>query len=208
MSAADRTQRGACVETIHRQAVHLGRLIDDLLDISHLIRDRLEFKYARIDLRSPLKTALEAASALITARRHELQITLAPQPIKVEADHVRLSQMFGNVLTNAAKYTPEGGRIDVALEHAEGWATVRIRDSGIGIAAEDLPHVFEPFYQVNAAQAHARGGLGIGLALVQRIAQCHGGTVEVRSAGLGSGSEFVIRLPSRTHHNQTSDHGQ
>lgn len=194
-AALDPKQAGACIDMIRRQAAHLGRLVDDLLDISRVIRDRLDLKRERLDLRSAVSAALEAASSDINARKQRIEVSLPPEPVYVEGDAVRLAQVFGNLLSNAAKYTPQGGEIRVAAERNGRWAIVRVRDSGIGIAPEHLPHVFEPFYQVDSSLAHAQGGLGIGLALVRRIAEFHGGSAEVHSEGRGTGSEFTVRLP-------------
>ncbi|HEX4025443.1 MAG TPA: ATP-binding protein, partial [Steroidobacteraceae bacterium] len=193
--ALDTTQVHNFVDMIRRQAGQLCRLVDDLLDLSHVIRDRLELKLERTDLREAITTAVEATSELLKAHRHRLQLQLPAQPIDLYADHVRLSQLFGNLLTNAVKYTSEEGHIELTAERNGQWAIVRVRDCGMGIAAEDLPHLFEPFYQAESSLVHAHGGLGIGLALVRRIAQLHGGSVSAHSAGPGQGSEFVVRLP-------------
>ena len=193
--ALEPQQMSNCVDMIHRQSSQLGRLVDDLLDLSHVVRNRLELKRERTDLRDPIKTALEAIAEPLRVHRHQLNFQLPERQLMLDADPVRLGQLFGNLLTNAVKYTPQAGRIDVSAERAGEWALVRVRDSGLGIAAEHLPHVFEPFYQVDHSLAHAHGGLGIGLALVRRIAQLHGGSVSVHSAGLGQGSEFTVRLP-------------
>lgn len=189
------TQASGCVEMIRRQAAHLAHLVDDLLDVSRVIHDRFELKRERVDLNAVVATAIEATAELVRARRHALDVSLPPGPVELEGDPVRLTQMAGNLLTNAAKYTPEGGRITVLVERDARSATFRVRDTGIGIEPGELPHLFELFYQVDSSLSHARGGLGIGLALVQRIAQLHGGTVAAHSAGPGRGSEFVVRLP-------------
>lgn len=191
----EHTQSSHCVDLIRRQATHVGRLVDDLLDISRAVRDRLEIKRAHIDLRQALEDALQAVATLVNQHRHTLEVAIPAEPVPVEADAVRITQVFENILTNAAKYTPTAGTLQVALEISGEWAVVRVRDSGIGLAAQDLALVFEPFYQVNTSLTRARGGLGIGLALVRRIVQLHSGTVQAFSAGPGSGCEFVIRLP-------------
>lgn len=191
----EHTQSSHCVDMIRRQATHVGRLVEDLLDISRAVRDRLEIKRAHMDLRPALQDALQAVGTLINQHRHRLEVAIPAEPVPVEADAVRITQAFENILTNAAKYTPAAGTLQVALETAGEWAVVRVRDSGIGLAAEDLALVFEPFYQVDASITRAQGGLGIGLALVRRIVQLHSGTVQAFSAGPGSGCEFVIRLP-------------
>ena len=194
-SALDPAQLNTCVDMIRRQAAHLSRLVEDLLDMSRVIRDGLEFRHEPVDLCSAVAAALETTDGLIRSRHHTLKITTPPQPVHVQADPVRLAQIFGNLLANAAKYTPQGGSIHVAVESDANWAVIRVRDSGVGIAPEELPHVFEPFYQANPGGS-APGGLGIGLALVQRIVQLHGGTIEASSAGHDRGSEFIVRLPA------------
>jgi len=197
------SQASGCVEMIRRQAAHLARLVNDLLDVSRVILDRLELERERIDLNSVVATAVEATAELVKARRHTLDVSLPPGRVELMADQVRLAQLVGNLLTNAAKYTPEGGCIAVAVERDARWATIRVRDSGIGIAPGELPHLFELFYQVDTSLSHTGGGLGIGLALVHRIAQLHGGTVTAHSAGPGRGSEFVVRLPLALHRQET-----
>ncbi|MGH8143230.1 MAG: ATP-binding protein [Steroidobacteraceae bacterium] len=199
MVALNATQAQNCVDMIRRQAGQLCRLVDDLLDLSYVIRDRLELKLERTDLCEAIRAAVEATSELLKAHRHQLRLRLPAQPVDLFADHSRLSQLFGNLLTNAIKYTPDEGRIELAIEqeieHGARWVSVRVRDSGMGISPEHLPHLFEPFYQADSALVHAHGGLGIGLALVRRIAQLHGGSVSAHSAGPGQGSEFLVRLP-------------
>ena len=191
----EHTQSSHCVDMIRRQATHLGRLVEDLLDISRAVRDRLEIKRAPIDLRQALEDALQAVDALIKQHRHRLEVAIPAEPVLVEADAVRITQAFENILTNAAKYTPTSGALQVALESSGDWAVVRVRDSGVGLAAEDLALIFEPFYQVDASITRAQGGLGIGLALVRRIVQLHSGTVQALSAGPGCGCEFIVQLP-------------
>ena len=192
---ANETQSGRCVEIIRRQAAHLGRLVEDLLDVSRAVRDRLEIKREVLELQLPLRGAVTTVEGLVNQHRHRLRVALPEESVLVEADPVRLAQVFENILTNAVKYTPSGGTIDVELERSGEWAVVRIRDCGVGLTAEDLALVFEPFYQVGASLTRAHGGLGIGLALVRRIVQLHSGTVHVISAGPGCGCEFIVRLP-------------
>lgn len=192
----EETQIRACGDVVRRQSQRLARVIDDLLDISRIVQDRLELRPERIDARHALRAALEAADPLIRSRGHEVHAEWAREPLWTNADEARLAQAFENVIANAAKYTPPSGRISVLAERAGPCVTVRILDTGIGISEQDLPHVFDPFYQAEASRGHAHGGLGIGLALVRRIVQLHGGTVEAHSAGPGRGSEMVIRLPA------------
>lgn len=190
----DTSTVNSCIDMIRRQAAQMGRLADDLLDLSHVVRDRLALKRERIDLRDCIRTAIEATQESLRARGHQMQLTLPPNRVQLDADPVRLSQLFGNLLTNAIKYTPYGGLIEVLLEREGSWADLRVRDSGIGISAENLPHVFEPFYQAGNSLQHTQGGLGIGLALARRIVLLHGGSIEAHSAGPGRGSEFRVRL--------------
>ncbi|WP_119153255.1 PAS domain S-box protein [Caldimonas tepidiphila] len=182
-------------EVIERQVRHLSRLIDDLLDLSRLTLNKLGLQPRHIALREVIDGALETVLPLVERRQHELGVELPPQDIVLEGDPVRLVQVFQNLLDNAAKYTPTGGRITVSAECRDRLVEVRVRDSGIGIGAAMLERVFEMFYQGERPAREGGGGLGIGLTLVQRLVQMHGGSIEARSAGEGQGSEFVVRLP-------------
>ncbi|MBP3959510.1 response regulator [Gemmata sp. G18] len=177
-----------------RQVDHLGRLVDDLLDVSRITRGKVELRLEAVDLNAVLARAAEAARPLIDARRHRLVVTQPGRPVMVSADPTRLAQVVGNLLTNAAKYSDEGGRIDLILEE-DGVAIVRVRDTGLGIPAEMLPRVFDLFTQVGRTLDRSDGGLGIGLTLVKSLVELHGGTVSAASAGPGEGSEFTVRLP-------------
>jgi PAS domain S-box-containing protein len=190
---------------IARQAQHLTRLIDDLLDVSRVTRGKVQLRTEPVELRAVLDRAVETSRPLIDARRHELTVSLPPAPMRVEADPTRLAQVVSNLLNNAAKYTPEGGRIWLSAEPGSapagpaggnGGVVVRVRDTGAGIAPDFLPHVFDLFTQGEHSLARSEGGLGIGLALVRRLVELHGGTVEAASDGPGRGSEFVLRLPA------------
>jgi signal transduction histidine kinase len=180
---------------IDRQVNHLTRLIDDLLDVSRITRSRLELKRQRIDLLDVVRAAVDASRAGCDQLEHELSITLPEQPQPVEADIVRLTQVFSNLLSNAMKFTPTGRPIRVILEAGPNTAQVTVKDSGIGIDAEHLPHVFDMFYQVDSSIGRSHGGLGIGLMLVKKLVELHGGSVEARSAGRDHGSEFIVSLP-------------
>jgi PAS domain S-box-containing protein len=187
----------AARDVIERQLRQLVHLVDDLLDVSRISQGKLELRRERIELQAVLRNAVETSRPLIDASRHELVIEPGPVPgLVVDGDMTRLTQVVSNLLNNAAKYTPAGGRIAIstALDGAE--AVVRVSDTGIGIPAERLPDVFEMFAQVDRASALARGGLGIGLALVKRLVEMHGGSVAVASAGQGQGSRFEVRLPA------------
>ena len=186
---------GPALVTMERQVAHLVRLVDDLLDISRITQDKLELKTARVTLAQVLDPALEACRPLADAARHALEVDVPADAIWLEGDAVRLTQVFGNLLHNAVKYTPPGGRI--VLEARRDGASVRVavRDSGVGIAPETAPRIFDLFAQAAPAAEHVHGGLGIGLSLTRRIAEMHGGRVDVSSDGPGRGSEFVVRLP-------------
>ncbi|HEU5135088.1 MAG TPA: ATP-binding protein [Steroidobacteraceae bacterium] len=195
--AADERQRKWGREVIARQVQRMSLLLDDLLDVSRITRGQLELKKDYVDLKSVIGIAVETARPLLDAKQHQLTVQLPAENIKLEADPLRLSQVIGNLLTNAAKYTDPQGRIALwaRLENAE--LVIGIRDSGIGLTQESLPGLFTMFSQVNSAIDRAEGGLGIGLALVKGLVVLHGGRVEVRSEGLGRGSEFIVHLPHR-----------
>ncbi len=180
---------------LDRQVQLMARLLEDLLDVSRISRNRLELRMERVELAAVLDGALETSRPVIEAASHELTLTLPPEPIHLEADPVRLAQVFANLLNNAAKYTDEGGRIRLTAERQGSHAIVSVRDSGIGIAAEVLPNIFEIFSQAKLASVRSQDGLGIGLSLVKGLVGLHGGSVEARSDGPGRGSEFVVRLP-------------
>lgn len=182
-------------ELMERQLSHMVRLIDDLLDISRLSRDKLELRRARVLLSDVVASAVETVRPMIAAAGHRLSVTLPAEPIYLDADLTRLSQVFGNLLGNSAKYTAHGGRILLAAERDGEWVRVSITDNGIGIPHESLPTVFEMFSQVDRTIERSTGGLGIGLALVQGLVRMHSGTVEVTSPGDGLGSTFTVRLP-------------
>ena len=182
-------------DVIDRQVDHLTRLVDDLLDVSRITRGRLEIRRARADLGEILRGAADTIQAVIQGRGQRLHVSLPPEPVWVEADVVRLTQVFLNLFDNASKFTPEGGTIWLAAEGTEGQAVVRLRDTGAGITSEELPQLFQMFYQIRRSTAGMQGGLGIGLALVRRLVELHGGSVDATSEGLDLGSEFVVRLP-------------
>jgi PAS domain S-box-containing protein len=195
--AADERQRKWGREVIARQVERMSLLLDDLLDVSRITRNQLELKKDYVDLKSVVGVAVETARPLLDAKRHKLHVSLPTESVKLEADPLRLSQVIGNLLTNAAKYTdPEGNiALTARLENAE--LVISIRDDGIGLAGEVIPALFTMFSQVNSAIDRAEGGLGIGLALVKGLVALHGGRVEVKSAGLGKGSEFIVHLPHK-----------
>jgi two-component system CheB/CheR fusion protein len=178
-----------------RQLHHMTRLIDDLLDVSRITSGRIELRRERVDLGATMNIVAGVLRPRFETARHELVVDLPSEPIIVHADPVRLGQIVENFLTNALKYTDPGGRIELSATVEGDQAVLRVRDSGIGIAPEVLPSIWDPFFQAEPSGARARSGLGIGLTLVRRIVDLHGGTVEARSEGPGQGSEFTARLP-------------
>ncbi len=180
---------------LERQVDQMARLVDDLLDVSRITRGKIELRRTRVELAGLVQDAVEAARPQVQCMDHELTVTIPPAPIHLYADSARLTQIVGNLLNNACKFTDRGGRIGLIVEREGTQAIIRVRDTGIGISADQLPRVFEMFMQVDTSLERSVGGLGIGLTLVKNLAELHGGTVEVQSAGLGRGSEFVVRLP-------------
>jgi two-component system, chemotaxis family, CheB/CheR fusion protein len=189
---ASATERA--LEIITRQTSRMSRLIDDLLDVSRITRGIVELRRQRVDLRCVIDAAIESNEARMAEKRQEFQRTRLPAPIWLDADAVRLEQVISNLLGNAVKYTPASGSIDLRVEREPGWVVVRVRDSGIGVAVSMLSQIFEPFTQER--REVGTDGLGIGLTVVRSLVELHGGTVVAHSAGLGLGSEFVVRLPS------------
>jgi signal transduction histidine kinase len=185
-------------ELLGRQVQHLMRLIEDLLDVSRVTSGRVRLQAEIMDLKTAITQSVDAAQPLIDSRRHDLSLELPAQPMHVHADAVRLTQVFGNLLTNAAKYMEEGGRIYVSAAAEAGpapRAIVRIRDEGPGLPAEMLESVFDLFTQAESTSGRTQSGLGIGLALVRSLVELHGGSVRARSDGPGHGCEFVVELP-------------
>jgi PAS domain S-box-containing protein len=183
-------------DLLDRQVQHLVRLIDDLLDVSRISRGKLQLRKERVELRVVLDSALEVARPLIEAAGHELELSLPARPVHLDADPVRLAQVFCNLLDNACKFTARGGRIRVSAEQSEAEVVVSVADSGRGIAPEQLEHVFDMFAQLPAAPERVRSGLGIGLALTRGLVEMHGGLIAAHSEGLGRGSTFEVRLPA------------
>ena len=183
-------------EIIERQVHQMTRLVDDLLDVSRITQDRLELRRERVVLAQVLREAVEMSRPMISQENHELEVSLPHDPVLLDADAARLAQVFSNLLNNSAKYTPAGGRIALCAWCEGPEVLVSVKDNGVGISPEMLPQVFEMFLQVDRSAGRAQGGLGIGLTLVKRLVALHGGTIEARSDGLGTGSEFVVRLPA------------
>jgi PAS domain S-box-containing protein len=180
---------------MERQVQHLVRLVDDLLDVSRVMRAKIELRREPIELGTVIARAVETAQPLIEVQGHRLELSLPQEPMLVEGDTVRLAQVVGNLLTNSAKYTDANGNIWVSVAREGGMAVLKVRDNGIGIAPDMLPHVFELFVQADHSTSKAQGGLGIGLTLAKNLTEMHGGTIEAHSPGLGAGCEFTVRLP-------------
>ena len=182
-------------DVISRQVEHLVRLVDDLLDISRITGGKIQLRLEPVDVSVAVARAVETSRPLIDARRHELTVTLPPQPECVKADLVRLAQVLANLLNNAAKYTEDGGRIVLDVVRVGDEIVFRVRDNGIGIAPEMIGSVFDLFTQIDRSIDRSQGGLGVGLTLVRELVEMHGGSVEAHSGGANRGSEFVVRLP-------------
>jgi PAS domain S-box-containing protein len=183
-------------EVVERQVKHLARLIDDLLDVSRITRGKIGLRKESLDLSPVVSSAVETVRPLLEERKHELSLSLINGGLRLEADPLRLEQILVNLLTNAAKYTDAGGQISLTARHEGDDVVIRIRDTGMGITPELLPRVFDLFAQGDRTSARSEGGLGIGLTLVQKLAEMHGGTVTAKSEGTGKGSEFTVRLPA------------
>ena len=183
------------LDVMVRQVNQLTRLVEDLLDVSRVSRGRIDLRRQRLNLGEVLRDAVRSNQALLDARRHTLRVTIADTALMVDADPVRLTQVFANLLHNAAKYTDPGGSIVISVERELDAALIRITDTGVGITPELLPRVFELFTQAPVSLARAQGGLGIGLTLVRNLVELHGGQVSAQSAGAEMGSTFLVRLP-------------
>lgn len=183
-------------EVIERQVKHLTRLIDDLLDVSRISTGKIQLKPVPVDFREVVSRAAESVLPLMTAKQHDLRIILPPRKLSALADPARLEQVVSNILTNAAKYTDNGGSITLTGAQEGSSIVLRLRDNGIGIDPEMLPHVFDLYTQADGNFARSLGGLGIGLTLVKMLVEMHGGSVTAASEGPGKGSEFTIRLPA------------
>jgi signal transduction histidine kinase len=181
---------------IERQVGQMTRLVEDLLDVSRVRSGQLRLQRERVDLRAVADHAAQTVDYIMQQRSHRMTTLLPDAPVWLQADPARLEQVLVNLLSNAAKYTDSGGHIRLAVEREKGEAVVRIRDTGIGIDPDVLPHVFDFFFQADPSSPRADAGLGIGLALVRSLVERHGGHVTVASAGTGRGSEFTVRLPA------------
>jgi PAS domain S-box-containing protein len=184
-------------DIIERQALHMGRLVDDLLDLARISRGQVTLRRSLVSLQQAITAAVEASEPHLEAAGHELRKDMPDEAVCVDGDFTRLSQVVGNLLGNAIKYTPPGGTISVALEHDAADAVIRVRDSGVGIRADMTERIFDMFTQAETSLERSQGGLGIGLTLARQLVEMHGGTLHAHSAGAGQGSEFVVRLPLR-----------
>ncbi|MGZ5018518.1 MAG: hybrid sensor histidine kinase/response regulator [Methylobacter sp.] len=197
-------QIARCTGMINRQVKHLTRLVDDLLDVSRISRGLVELKKEPLEIRDFILPAVETCQPLIDARRHNFSLALPPEPVWVEGDRIRLTQVVSNLINNAAKYTEEGGHIELSVEASDREVGIQVSDNGSGIDPADLSHLFDLFYQADRNIDRAQGGLGIGLSLVHNLVAKHGGNVQAFSAGRGQGSEFVVRLPRLIHSPSTA----
>jgi PAS domain S-box-containing protein len=191
---------GAAVDQIkdmmEQQVHHLTRLVDDLLDVSRITRGKIELRKETVELAAAVGHAVETVRSLLDSHHHTLTVALPPAAVHLEADPTRLEQILVNLLNNAAKYTGHGGSISLTAEPDNDQVVIRVRDTGVGLSADLLPKVFDLFTQAERTLDRSQGGLGIGLTLVRRLVEMHGGSVEAHSAGPGQGSEFVVRLPA------------
>jgi CheY-like chemotaxis protein len=182
-------------DVMDRQVRHMTELVEELLDVARISQGKISLQMKPIDLLAVVAHGIETARPLLDGRRHHLRAQLPAAPVWLRGDFARLSQVVSNLLNNAAKYTHEGGLIELSLQVEKGQAVISVRDNGIGIEAALLPSVFELFEQGQRSLDRSQGGLGVGLTLVQRLVQLHHGDVEARSGGPGLGSEFIVRLP-------------
>jgi PAS domain S-box-containing protein len=194
-AAVDAPRRTWALEVIERQSNHMGLLLDDLLDVSRISRGQLQLRLQPIDLREVVAAAVETAKPLFDRKKHHLEVRLPATPVRLSADPLRLAQVLANLLSNAAKYTDEGGHValEATLDGLD--LVIAVRDDGIGLSPESRLAIFEMFSQVSPLLERGEGGLGIGLALSRGLVMLHGGSIEARSAGLGRGSEFIVRMP-------------
>ena len=195
---------------MERQLQQLVRLVDDLLDLSRITHNRIELRKGEIEIASVIQQAVDASRPLAESAGHEIEVDMPPEPMYVLADPVRLTQILDNLLNNAFKYTPRGGKVRVTARRRDNLAIVTVKDTGIGIPADKLENIFEMFTQLDRSLDRSQAGLGLGLTLVKRLVESHGGSIEAQSAGTGQGSEFIVRLPliaerSKTLHAESAD---
>ena len=188
------------LRVIDRQVRHIQRLVEDVLDVIRVGAGKMRLRKERLELAGIVRQAVETTRPLVESRKHQFSVSLPPIPVWLEGDPTRLVQILVNLLTNATKYTDEGGHIWLSADLEGNEVVLRVRDSGIGIPADVMPHIFDLFTQGEYSQRHAQGGLGIGLTLVRNLVHLHGGTIQARSEGPGKGSEFIVRLPWKDPH--------
>ena len=195
MDGATSTDLKHAADIIGRQVEQVARLVNDLLDLARLDHAKLQLDRRALDLREIVTNALELRRADAERRKQSLTMHLAPDPVVVDADAVRLGQVVSNLVDNAVKYTPDAGHIDVAVTASEREAVIVVEDDGTGIPSERVDSIFEPFVQLSGSRQAARGGMGLGLPLVRRLTELHGGSVDAKSGGPGRGSRFAVHLP-------------
>ncbi|HKA25332.1 MAG TPA: PAS domain S-box protein [Candidatus Eisenbacteria bacterium] len=195
LQGAKEPQAEEVLDMMERQVEHMVRLVDDLLEVSRITLGKIELRRQRVELDHVIQSAVEASRPAIEEAGHGIEVRLPAEAVALHGDPVRLAQIVGNLLHNASKYTEPGGRIALEARLEAGGLVIAVRDNGVGIALDMLPHVFEMFTQVDRSHGQSQGGLGIGLTLAQSLAHMHGGSVEAKSEGLGKGSEFLIHLP-------------
>jgi len=194
-ATSDKPARMEALDIIERQTNQMVHLVDDLLDISRITQGKIKLRKTRFELKSAVDMALESSRDMLEMTGHKLIVALPDEPVYLDADFTRISQILLNILNNSVKYTQPGGEIRLTVEKRDGEAVISFLDSGIGIPPEMMPHIFEMFSQIENASEQAHGGLGIGLSVVKRLVEMHGGTITAFSAGKGKGSEFVVHLP-------------
>ncbi len=195
LTAKENPATAQLCEMMERQVTHLVRLVDDLLEVSRITRGKIELRLEPVELAAVIRNAVETTRPTIDAAGHTLSISLPVEPLVIMGDAVRLSQVFANLLNNSAKYMNNDGQIWLTARRDDRDVVVSVRDTGVGIEPEMLPHIFTMFTQVDRSRRQAQGGLGIGLTLVRSLLEMHSGRIEARSAGVGQGSEFLVRLP-------------
>lgn len=186
---------GRQLGTVNRQARQLARLVEDLMDISRITRGKIELRTETVSIQKIISESVAAMRPLMEARGQDLATSLSETELFVQGDSARLEQIMTNLLGNAVKYTEAGGNVWLSLSHEDDWVIIKVRDTGIGVDPPLIPQIFDLFHQVDPGAARTEGGLGIGLALVKRLVEIHGGTVSARSDGIGTGTEFIVRLP-------------
>jgi CheY-like chemotaxis protein len=184
-----------CRDVLDRQIKQMARMLDDLLDVGRITGNKFELRKERLKLSTIIESAIETSRPHIDGGRHKLKVSLPSELLLIEADSARISQVISNLLNNAAKYTPPGGEISVTAERRGEKVVISVKDNGIGITPELLPVIFEMFVQEKYSMGDQPTGLGVGLTLVRKLVELHGGTIEARSAGRGQGSEFILHLP-------------